>query len=352
MSILPPKGPRKSWYIDFQQANRRYCKGGFRTRREAQAAEAEWKKQLKGKILSPTDMGFEALADEYLDYCERRFVSKTYKGKVFVYSQFLKYVGNFPLRLIDARIIEGYLAGLPSNSNYNRHRKFLCAFFQWAFKRGLVEKNPCIHIEMMPTRPCRKIIPSQEEMIKIMLASGELRPFFLALYSLAGRLGEINRLRWEDVNFEKREAILWTRKGNGQWRPQRKPMNDDLCQELKRLYAKSSGGYVFPNPKTGKPYQNRRKQIRNVCAAAGVPYYGFHAIRHHVASLLADEHKASLPTIQRMLGHTQVSTTARYIQSVTDDLRAAAEKLKIGNLANDSREIKRPDKFGLPNFLK
>lgn len=192
----------------------------------------------------------------------------------------------------------------------------------------------------MPTQPSRKVIPSQEEMVKVLLASGEFRPFFLALYSLAARVGEINRLRWEDVNLEKRLVTLWTRKGNRQWRPQPKPMNEDLYQELKRLYGKAAQEYVFPNPKTGMPYRNRRKQIRNVCAVAGVPYYGFHAIRHHVASLMADEHKASLPTIQRMLGHTQVSTTARYIQSVTDDLRAAAERLKIKSPANDSRDSK------------
>ena len=57
-----------------------------------------------------------------------------------------------------------------------------------------------------PARP--SVIPSQEEMVKILLASGEFRPFFLALYSLAARVDEINRLRWEDVNFEKRLVTL------------------------------------------------------------------------------------------------------------------------------------------------
>lgn len=61
---------------------------------------------------------------------------------------------------------------------------------------------------------------------------------------------------------------------------------------------------------------------------AGVPYYSWHCIRHHVASLLADTHKESLPTIQKILGHQNVTTTARYIQSMSQDVVGAAEKLQ------------------------
>jgi hypothetical protein len=35
----------------------------------------------------------------------------------------------------------------------------------------------------MPESPKRKVIPTQEEMVQILLAAGEYRPFFLALYS-------------------------------------------------------------------------------------------------------------------------------------------------------------------------
>jgi integrase len=168
----------------------------------------------------------------------------------------------------------------------------------------------------MPESPKRKVIPTQEEMVQILLAAGEYRPFFLALYSLAARLGEINNLRWEDVNFNRREVTLWTRKTrDGSYRAQVKAMNQDLFEELSRLYNKRSGEYVFPNLKlaclTAPPCQ-----VRRACLNAGVPYYSWHCIRHHVASLLSDEHKVSLPTIQRMLGHQRITTTERYVQSL------------------------------------
>lgn len=328
MSVYPPKGARKTWMYEFQFRRQRYWKAGFHTRAEARAAEAERLKTLKTSLIpTATVYDFRTVANEYLDYSQRRFSEKNYKGKVYVFQQFLTYTGNPVFGSIEARLVEDYLATRIPNSNYNRHRKALCALFAWGFKRRLIEVNPCIYVEGMPHRPGTRSIPSQEEMVKILLAAGAQRPFFLALFSLAARLGEVNNLKWEDVNFEKHQVSLWTRKGDGTPRAQVKPLNAELHQELLRLYNKKSGAWVFPNPDTGEPYRNRRKQIRNACRDAGVPYYSWHCIRHHVASLMADTYKESLPTIQKLLGHQNVNTTARYVQSLSQDVVTAAEKL-------------------------
>ena len=321
----------RGWRYRFQYRGEFYQKSGFKTKGEARAAEAEHRKRLKQPPIStPTATDFKTAAYEYLDFCKRRYVDKTYKKKAYCYKCFQAAVGNPLLSEITARLITGYLAGRPANSNYNEHRKSLCAFFQWAFKNGLMALNPCIHVDSMPESPKRKSIPSQEEMVKILLAAGEHRPFFLALYSLAARLGEINNLRWEDVNFDRQEVTLWTRKTrDGSYRPQVKAMNEDLLDELSWLYNKRSGEYVFPNQQTGRPYCNRRAQIRRACLSAGVTYYPWHCIRHHVASLLSDEHKVSLPTIQKMLGHQRLTTTEKYIQTLGEGEREAANLLKI-----------------------
>jgi integrase len=332
MPVWQEKG--RGWRYRFQFRGEFYQAGGFKTKSEARAAEAEKRKEVKRP---PTPIGtgydFRTAANEYLDYCQRRFVVKTYEKKVFCYKSFQAYTGNLPLAEISARTVISYLSQRPSNSNYNEHRKNLCALFQWCFKHGLIPQNPCLFVDAMPAAAKRKQIPSQEEMLKILLASGDYRPFFLALYSLAARLGEINNLRWEDVNFEKRTVTLWTRKTrDGSMRPQVKAMNAELYNEFSRLYNKRSGEWVFPNPETGLPYKNRRAQIKRACINAGVPYYGWHSIRHHVASLLSDNHKVSLPTIQKMLGHQRLTTTERYIQSLSEGVREAADLLKIETL--------------------
>jgi len=221
MPVWVEKG--RGWRYRFQYRGELYQKGGFKTKMAARAAEADHRKKLKLPP-TPTDTDFKTAANEYLDFCQRRYVTKTYKKKAYCYKCFQAAVGDLPLTEITPRLITGYLSTRPANSNYNEHRKNLCALFQWAFKNGLIALNPCLHVDSMPEAPKRKAIPSQEEMVKILLAAGDYRPFFLALYSLAARLGEINQLRWEDVNFQRKEVTLWTRKTrDGSTAPRPKP---------------------------------------------------------------------------------------------------------------------------------
>ncbi len=306
----------------------------YRTKQEARAAEEAHKAELKKaqKDKTPTATGCKEAMNAYLDVSQRQFSEKNYKEKIFIYKSFLDHLGDQELTSITSLNITDYLKTRPTNENWNKHRKSLHAFFEWAHRKAhFIPFNPCLDAPRMPEKPKRKKIPSQEEMVRILLASGEHRPFFLCLYALAARRNEINNLRWEDVNFEKRVVILWTKKGKtGEWREQPKAMNQEVYDILMGLYSKRSGEWVFPNPETGEPYKNRRAQIRRACLDAGVPYYSWHCIRHHVASLLTDTYKQSLPTVQKMLGHQKLTTTERYVQSLTEGQREAADLLKVG----------------------
>lgn len=322
----------KGWRYDFTLEGKRYTRAWFPTKAAAIAAREDHRKQIikETKTQTQTGMVFSELANDYLDQATRRFSAKTYKFKAYVYRLFLAHISDIRIGELSIPLIESYLATRRTNSAYNKHRKEICSLLSWAWKRRLIKENPCLYIPQMPEKRQAKRTYSQEEMVRILMAAGEFRPFLLTLFSLAGRLNEINRLRWEDVNFEKRQVTLWTRKGNGDWRPQVKPMNDELYSELQRIYGKNSGQWVFPNPETGEPYIDRRKQLRRICQAADIPCLGFHAIRHHVASLLADTHKVSLPTIQKILGHARLTTTERYVQGLGDGVREAADLLSSG----------------------
>jgi integrase len=186
----------------------------------------------------------------------------------------------------------------------------------------------------MPEPAFRRQVPTTEEMTKILLASGPDRPFFLTLYYTLARVDEILRLRWEDVNFSERTVRLWTReRKDSSWHFDMLPMNDDLYEVLWGLWKKKEGAeWVFPNPTTGDLFYYQRRLMRTICKRAGVRPYGYHAIRHHVASLLADREKVGITTVSRLLHHQSIHTTEIYLHTVDDGLRQAMGRLENKNL--------------------
>jgi integrase len=69
--------------------------------------------------------------------------------------------------------------------------------------------------------------------------------------------------------------------------------------------------------------------LRGLCKRAGVQSYSFHSLRRYVASVLADTHKVSAKTIQRILRHKSLQITERYIQNLNHDLSAVMSLLDV-----------------------
>ena len=298
-------------------------------------------------------MAFSVLANEYLDHAKRKFAEKTYKYKAYVYRQFLKFAGDITAREITIQRIEAYLRTRPTNINYNRHRKDLCALFTWAYRRRFIGENPCYFVERMPEPRFQRQIPTPEEMSKIMLAAGPERPLLLVIYHTMARVDEILRLRWEDVNFQERTVRLWTRKRrDGSWAWDKVPMNQVLYETLQPLWEKrSQNEWVFLNPNTGTRYRHRPKLMRTICKRAGVRKFGFHAIRHYVASYLADRQKFSITQVSRLLRHQSKATTERYLQVIDPQLRDVMASLEEKS-HTDSHIDRVDEKPSIRNSLK
>lgn len=315
---------------EFEFLGKTYGKAGFKTKKEARAAEAVRRREVE-RMLSPSpgSMGFLEAAAEYLAISRRTDATKTYKYKAYVYDCFLTHAGNVPLPAITYTLIESYLLTRRSNSNFNRHRKDLSVLFNWARKRGLIQINPCLLIDKLKEDRQKRPVPSHEEMERIILAAGPDRPFLLVLYHTMARLGEVLRLRWEDVLFEHQAVILRTRKRKGgEMQADPYPMSRTLYDTLWRLWEhRENERWVFPNPLTGDRYRQRPKLMQGICKRAGVPYYGFHSIRHYVANLMADSLKVSTKRISRLLRHTNIRTTEIYLGKDMDDLRETVELL-------------------------
>jgi integrase/recombinase XerD len=68
-----------------------------------------------------------------------------------------------------------------------------------------------------------------------------------------------------------------------------------------------------------------RKAWGRICRKADVKGYGVHSLRHTAATRLL-ERGIDLESVQRLLGHASVSTTARYTVRGSEELRRDMER--------------------------
>ena len=95
-------------------------------------------------------------------------------------------------------------------------------------------------------------------------------------------------------------------------------ITDDALDVLKRAREiNPNGEYVFMP--FGRPIITTtfNKRLKKYCAAAGVPYRSSHKIRFYACSMAYDGE--NLQELSKMMGHSQVSTTLRYLRDVKQD---------------------------------
>jgi integrase len=284
----------------------------------------------------------------YLEDCKARFQKNTWRQKAFVYRNFLTFINDDPeAELITKQTFIEYLkfrkekkdktdrkAKKAENGVYvaNRDLKEFKALYNWCNRQELLVKNPCNNIESYPEQTKSKYVPPAEDINKVLLAADrEDMDLIITLYHTAGRASEILNMTWEDVNFEQRWIRLWTRKRRGgELQEDKLAMTDTLYDVLKRRWDNrvKITPYVFHNADGSQyTYIQKRYTMKRLCRKAGVKIFGFHAIRHHVASILADSGKASLSQIQKMLRHRRTTTTDNYIKTLDPQLRQVANVL-------------------------
>ena len=106
------------------------------------------------------------------------------------------------------------------------------------------------------------------------------------------------------------------------------PMNERLTKVIKEAIGKSpkNSPYVFPNPKTGKPYTSIKTTFNKAVERIGLEGFTFHRLRHTWCSKMC-ELGVDEATIQGIGGWKTRSMINRYTHPSMDHKREALEKL-------------------------
>lgn len=160
----------------------------------------------------------------------------------------------------------------------------------------------------------------------------------MRLLTLTGcRRGEIERLRWDEVDVPGRCLRLSDSKEGKSVRP----LGSDAITLLKK--TRRHGPYVLPGTSPEKPFVGLPKAWTRIVHAS-LPGLTPHGLRHAFASVAADLGYTE-PTIAAMLGHATHGTTGRYIHHLDAALIAAADMVTariVAMMSGHRRKSSRP----------
>ena len=220
------------------------------------------------------------------------------------------------------------LAATPSAAN--RAVEMLFRIYRAAEERELIPEggNPCLQVSMNRPRRHERFLTDREfrrlgRALDEEEGKGGSRMYAamaIRLLLLTGcRKNEVLNLRWDHVDLEAREMRL----GDSKTGPRRVQLSPAAAELLARIPPVEENPHVIPGMRPGSRMSELQRPWMRVRARAGLQDMRLHDCRHSFASraLALGE---SLPAIGRLLGHSQVQTTARYAHLTRDSVHEAA----------------------------
>jgi len=149
------------------------------------------------------------------------------------------------------------------------------------------------------------------------------------------RRGELFKLRWKDIDFERGFINIKDPKGG----PDQKIPLNSATRELLEAQPKSDSPFVFPG-RDGRQRIDIKKAVNKIKEAAGLPsdFRPLHGLRHVYASMLASSGEVDMYTLQKLLTHKTQLMTQRYSHLRDSALKQASDL--AGDIIKQATNIK------------
>lgn len=221
-----------------------------------------------------------------------------------------------PIDAIKPNDIRSYLFNYQSSRGVsNRSLDFLrtvvCTFFHWCASEGYISTDPSVNIKPIKyTRTPRKAL-TQFELEKVRRACRTERETCIVemLYSTGCRVSELCGMTLQDVNWDKKEILVYGKGGK-----YRKVFLN--AKALISLHAylesrKHQSPYLLCNERGGGQMtkENIEKIFSRIEKETGITVTP-HIMRHTMATQALTG--TSVEFVQKMLGHSSIATTMIY----------------------------------------
>jgi site-specific recombinase XerD len=269
------------------------------------------------------------------DLTIRNYSSRTIECYVALVARFAAHFGRSPEQLGAEEVRAFQLHLLEKRVSWSHFNQAVCAL---RLLYRLTLHQPDL-VTMIPYGKKPKTIPcvlSADEVARLLRAApaGRDRMLLQTAYALGLRLEELVHLQVGDIDGERR--VVHVRLGKGA-KDRLVPISDRLLTELRAWWrVQRPPLWLFPGGKagariTGEPITDGGVQriFRRTRAAAGINKpASMHTLRHSFATHML-EAGVNIAVLQRMLGHSHLSTTARYLHFSLRDLQRAPSLLDL-----------------------
>lgn len=334
-----------TYFIDYRINGRRLRKAVGRSKKIAELALKDLEVKLAKNDLGflKADQLFEKLLTDFKAYCQTNLAPSTRNRYYSILDNFLRFLSQSPIQLeklsqFSLKTFEDFKQFRKSENAANRtlnHELItLGLMFRLAVKWGYLKENPMIGISKLriPQKNAPRFL-TEEECKKLLEVSDEwLRPIFYTFLSTGMRKSELENLGWEDIDFNRKKILIRIKDG---WAPKTNereiPINDGLLEVLKKQRQITNGSkYVFPDESGNIIYKNRlRKRFMTLTKQLGFgDVTKIHALRHTFASHLVMK-GVDLPTLKRLMGHSDIDTTMIYSHLTEKHVDEAVDKLNF-----------------------
>lgn len=259
--------------------------------------------------------------------------------------------GDTPLDVITLDNIEAFRDARKGNGlsavSINHDLRLLRKMFNWGIRKGYVTQTPfkigsecAISLEREIPRN-KRLQNADDEQRLLDAANPHLRGVITAMLDTACRPGEILSLQWRDVSLERHELTIRAEKEKTR-RERIIPISTRLraILEMRRLDRAGrefpADAYVF-----GDALGRRVKSVQGAWTtardAAALGEFQLRDLRHEAASRF-DEAGVAIVYVSSLLGHTNLSTTSRYLNINRRGLHLAMEKLEENRAPKPKQE--------------
>lgn len=218
-----------------------------------------------------------------------------------------------------------------SIASVNRELEVLRAVFSYAKREGWISNSPFekargLISKAEETRRDR-ILSIHEE--KRLLAAcygrrSHLRPILICALTTAMRRGEILKLKWNDVDLEKR-TITVIALNSKTARPRTVGITKLLYSELERLWGLSSKD---PDDLVFGVRDNFKNAWQSLCREAEVEDFRFHDCRHTCITRWVSL-GIPVPEIMRLSGHSTITAFSVYVNATDQTIKKGADALDL-----------------------